>query len=249
MSEPLKNPPLVEAVCEFRFDPMSKWDWIVPGRLFDQIGSEFSERTEVHRLGVRVEQESGKVATPSIIEAGPDRIQLKRPDGSAMVQVGPRQLIISHLRPYPNWPAYRELIIRIFNAYKAVVEDGLLVRMGLRYINQVSPLDGDYKRTITVSPALPGRLNRSIHTFFQRYELKHDRPEGLLIHQTGLVRDSETNKDMVMLDLDFISTSVEKLMSQEGVEGWLEEAHDRVEEAFLASLTPEAYRRLKEGVR
>lgn len=58
MGEILKNPPLVEAVCEFQFVPESKWDWTIPGLLFEKIGKEFSERTEVHRLGVTVQQSS-----------------------------------------------------------------------------------------------------------------------------------------------------------------------------------------------
>lgn len=245
MSEILKNPPLVEAVCEFQFDPNSKWDWTLPGRLFDKIGKEFSERADVHRLGLTIQQAGGKVSQPSVIEAGPDRIQLKRPDGSAMVQIGSRQLIINHLRPYPNWDVFRDLILRTYETYNNLIEGGALSRIGLRYINQIDLAGTDYKDIISVWPSFSDSLKRDVATFFQRYELKHDKPAGLLIHQTGLIQVED--KNMLVLDLDFIASSVSAITSQKDVADWLNQAHDRVEESFIDSLTPSAYKRLKEG--
>jgi uncharacterized protein (TIGR04255 family) len=245
MSELLKNPPLVEAVCEFQFDPSSKWDWTLPGRLFDKIGKEFSERMDVHRMGLTIQQASGKVSQSSIIEAGPDRIQLKRPDGSAMIQVGPRQLIINHLRPYPNWNPFRELILRMYETYNSLIEGSSLGRIGLRYINQIELTGKDYKEIINVWPTFSHSLKKEVSTLFQRYELKHDNPEGLLIHQTGLIQVED--KNMLVLDLDFVASSVSSITSRKHVADWLDQAHDRVEESFIDSLTPSAYKRLKEG--
>lgn len=71
MGEIFKNPPLVEAVCEFQFHPESKWDWTVPGLLFEKISGEFSERAEMRRLEVTFQQLSRKITQPSVIERGP----------------------------------------------------------------------------------------------------------------------------------------------------------------------------------
>lgn len=247
MGEMLKNSPLVEAVCEFLFDPESEWDWTVPGRLFEKIGEEFSERAEVHRLGVTVQQLSRKNTQPPVIESGPERIQLKRSDGSAMVQAGPRQLIINHLRPYQNWDIFCKLISRIYSAYLNVIKSGQISRLGLRYINQIdlAGFSSDWKKIISIWPSFPNKLKRDVATFFQRYELKHDKPEGLLIHQTGLIQSDD--KSMVVLDLDFISTAVSELVEKDKVTEWLNQAHDRVEESFIDSLEPDAYIWLKEG--
>lgn len=246
MGELLKNPPLIEAVCEFHFEDDSKWDWTVPGRLFDKIGAEFSERAEVHRLGVTIQQASGKVSAPSVIEAGPDRIQLKRSDGSAMVQVGARQLVINQLQPYQDWKTFCELILRIYATYNDVVGGGTLSRIGLRYINQIGLSGQACNEVITIWPSLANSLNKNISSFYQRYELIHDNPDGLLIHQTGLI--GEENKKIVVLDLDFISNAVSSLTSRDSISDWLNRAHDRVEEAFIDSLTPTVYARFKEGV-
>ena len=245
MGDQLKNPPLIEAVCEFRFDPASEWDWTVPGRLFDKIGKEFSERSEVRRLGVTVEQGGEKTPRPALIEAGPDRIQLKRPDGSAMVQVGPKLLVINHLRPYTNWETFRDLILGIHRTYCDIAGSNTLGRLGLRYINQIPQAEQAIEDIITLRPALSRSLDRSVSTFYQRYEFTHEDPKGILIHQTG--RRLVDEKPVIMLDLDFGSEDVGEIGSADAVVDWLDRAHDRVEEGFIDSLVPSFYDRLKRG--
>lgn len=247
MGEPLKNPPLVEAVCEFRFDPASEWDWTVPGRLFDKIGDEFSERSEVRRLEVTVEQGGEKSPSPAVIETGPDRIQLKRPDGSAMVQVGPKLLAINHLRPYPNWETFRGLILRVYQTYCDIAGSSALDRIGLRYINQIPIPSAGRKinEMLTIQPKLSRSLDRPVTSFFQRYALEHENPKGGLIHQTGL--QIVDGNPIVALDLDFFSKAVADIASVESMMDWLDQAHERVEEGFIDSLTPDFYERLKKG--
>lgn len=164
-----------------------------------------------------------------------------------MVQVGPRQLIINHLRPYQNWDTFCDLTLRIYSTYLSVIQTGRLSRLGLRYVNQIE-LGGsssDWKNIISIWPSFPGKLKRDVATFFQRYELKHDKPEGILIHQTGLIQVD--NKSLAVLDLDFISTVVSELVEKDRVAEWLNQAHDRVEESFIDSLMTDAYTWLKEG--
>lgn len=243
MIEPLKNPPLIEAACEFRFNPESQWDWTIPGRLFDKIGDEFSERAEVRRLSLVVQESNEQTPSPALIEAGPDRIHLKRSDGSAIVQIGPRLLVINQRRPYPNWETYRELILRIYGAYREIGGSSNLTRIGLRYINEIPKKKMAFTDVITVWPTLRGALIQDVSTFYQRYELKHDSPKGILIHQTGL--QMVDGKPVIMLDLDFVSVAVGKLKRTVSIGKWLDLAHDRVEEGFIASLVPDFFEKLK----
>lgn len=55
MGEKLLSAPMIEALCEFRFTPSSPWDWTLPGRLYDQIGNEFTERSQVDAVGVQIQ--------------------------------------------------------------------------------------------------------------------------------------------------------------------------------------------------
>jgi uncharacterized protein (TIGR04255 family) len=245
MAQALKNPPLIEAVCEFRFAPGSEWDWTIPGRLYDKIKREFPERSELHRIGVAVRHRPNDRSAPALIEAGPDRIQLKRPDGSAMVQVGPGMLAINHLRPYERWEVFRDLVLQITKAYGEVATIHPLGRIGLRYINQIPRFDRLIEQIIGIWPSLGGSLNRPVKTFYQRYELQHEMPQGVLIHQTGI--QATGAGDVVMLDLDFVSEQVSELRNEESIQEWLNRAHERVEEGFVDSLTPDYYEQLLNG--
>lgn len=245
MGEKLKIPPLVEALCEFRFVETTPWDWVLPGQLYDKIKADFPERAQFQGVGFQV-QALPKVKPIASIHSLPDRIQLKRTDGSAMVQVGYNLLAINQLRPYPTWTEFSELIMRIYREYQEIVRNIELERIGLRYINQLLIPDkiagiGDM---ITLTPPLTGKLARPIQAVYQRYEIEQDNPEGLLIHQTGTQQDEQGNPILV-LDLDFGSTKVQGLKNEQDVKKWLDLAHDRVYEAFVASLNPKLLAELK----
>lgn len=242
MGEKLAHPPLVEALCEFRFLPTSPWDLTIPGQLYERIKDEFTERAQLPGFGVEI-QSTPRLSPVATIHSGPERVQLRRPDGSAMVQVGEHLLAINQLPPYPTWEVFVGLIGQILGEYWPMVGEARLARIGLRYINQI-PVHAAHLRVgdyLTLVPPLAGGLDRPLASFYQRYELSYDRPFGLLIHQTGTRRSDE-----MVLDLDFSSTLVQGLATVDEVRRWLDAAHERVYEAFVASLDPDLLAKLKQ---
>lgn len=245
MGEKLRNPPLIEALCEFRFAETTAWDWVLPGQLYDKIKADFPERAQIQGLGFQV-QTSPKEKPVTAVHPLPDRVQLKRKDHTAMVQVGPNLLAINHLKPYPTWTEFSALIMQIYGEYQEIVGKTELARIGLRYINRLRITNkiADVSDLITLSPPLTGALARPIHAFYQRYEIEQQNPEGLLIHQTGTQQDEQGNP-VCVLDLDFGSTSVQGLQKIQEVKHWLDLAHDRIYEAFTASLNAGLFSELK----
>lgn len=247
MGEKLQRPPLVEAVCEFRFAEQDAWDWTVPGRLYELIRADFPERAQQSGMDVRVARMAGggPVAT---LQPAAERVQLRKSDGSALVQVGPELLSINHLRPYPSWEAFLAMITNVLDAYRTLFAKLTLGRIGLRYINQMPLAIGshDVANFLTVSPPLPGSLDKALLGFFQRYELEEFMPVGVLIHQTGTQLTPEGNP-AIALDLDFVSQEVAHLGSTDSVVRWLESAHDRIYAAFVDSVNPTLLARLRKG--
>jgi uncharacterized protein (TIGR04255 family) len=245
--EPLVRPPLVEAVCEFRFDPSAEWDWTIPGRLYDRIGDEFPRREQVQGIGFQLQLGEGPQPTIPAVQGGVDRVLMSREDGSALVQVGPNHLVVNHKLPYPGWAGFFMLIERILGMYLHLVPSSAQ-RVGLRYINQIpGPFDGSVEigSLITLDPPIPPEIARPLLNFYQRYELRHDDPEGVLIHQTGMQLTPE-NEMALMLDLDFGSLPGSAPdVSEAGP--WLQAAHDRVEDAFQASVNPKLLERMRRG--
>src|SRR5215218_1443830 len=112
MYEPLVRPPLVEAVCEFRFAPTDQWDLTVPGRLYDRIREEFPLREQAQSFGFALQLDEGAKPAVPAVQRTSDRVLMKRENGSALVQVGPHQLAVHHKLPYPGWANFYALIKR-----------------------------------------------------------------------------------------------------------------------------------------
>lgn len=246
MGERLAAPPLIEAVCEFRFLQEEDWDWTLPGRLYDQISSEFPERSQVRQMGVRVQLPPTGHSTTEIVP-GPERVQLRRSDESAMVQLGPGLFVINQLHPYEGWEAFKALILRMLDRYLELLSEApTFERIGLRYINRIKLPEGcDLGDFMTLEPSLSGALDRPLVGLFQRYELLYEAPRGVLVLQTGIQKLPAGN--FLMIDLDFGSAGPPFSVSGESPARWLDAAHERVHEAFIASLSVRAYAQFLEG--
>jgi uncharacterized protein (TIGR04255 family) len=246
MGEKMANPPLVEAVCEFKFAPSSNWDWTIPGRLYDKISDEFSVRGQVEGIQI-VLKPMGKGEQPTPSQLGVALIRMQRPNKSALVQVGPNLLAVNHLRPYPDWTTFRALVTRMFDQYIEVAGFAAINRAGLRYINQI-PLGApktDLSSIVSTDPGLCGPLDRPLAGFYQRFELQHDAPSGILVLQVGT--QSTPDGEFVNIDLDFGSQPGPDAARGADLVAWLDQAHEVVERSFIGSLNPECFTRLKEG--
>jgi uncharacterized protein (TIGR04255 family) len=246
MGEKLAKPPLIEALCEFRFGITGPWTADVVDRLSERVGSDFSVRSESETMQIDLGTH------PPATHKHPVW-QLKRPDASAMVQVSPAgALVINHLRPYDRWETYRDLILRTLGEFVQVVGAGPIDRIGLRYINRLilGSSQPGLRDVLSVYPRLSGPLERGLLNFYQRADLVHSDAEGVLVHQVGLgTPTAPEGPRSIMLDLDFGSVPTRRFRADDvdDLLEWLERAHERVEEAFIASLQPEYYDRLRRG--
>jgi len=169
-----------------------------------------------------------------------DRLTLSSEDGATAVNLSPYQMFINRLYPYPGWSRLSGVLRETLGEYLEVAPPTMLDQIGLRYINQI-PLpperEVDIGRFITLDPPVPRKLGETLTDFYQRYELRYDEPEGLLLHQTGMEVDAGELLQYLTLDLEFVSPIGFGLGAAEAA-GWLDAAHDRIEEAFLASVAP-----------
>ncbi|MGH7598840.1 MAG: TIGR04255 family protein, partial [bacterium] len=50
MGKHYKNPPLLEAVCEFKFQPHSSWNPAVPDLIYEKVKTQFPQREAMNGL-------------------------------------------------------------------------------------------------------------------------------------------------------------------------------------------------------
>lgn len=241
MSINYANPPLIEALCQFQFQPGKPWDFTIPGLLFARVRDEFPD-THV-QPGFHVNFELGQVMPPQV-QANAGLMQFRRRDRTALLQLMPDALVVNQLPKYPHWEAFRDLILLNLDHYVEVAQPKGILQMQLRYINRIdvpSSLDlHELTRYCTAVPGVPDSLTRSVDVrFSQRVEISLPEARGILVLQSGVIPSEVTGHSGLLLDLEFASAFPNPVPLQAAAE-WIERAHAEVERAFLECYTQNA---------
>src|SRR5262249_1087484 len=131
MSRHYKNSPIIEALCEFQFEPDSSWDIAIPGIMSERLKDTFPVRRQNKQAAFNIVINSEPLITTT------DRMVLFRKDEKAFLQLAPNLLAINHLKPYPSWDAFLPLIELGFRSYLDIAAPKGIHRIGLRYINRI----------------------------------------------------------------------------------------------------------------
>ncbi|HPD07561.1 MAG TPA: TIGR04255 family protein [Candidatus Bipolaricaulis sp.] len=234
--KPYPNPPLMEALCEFRFAGGSPWDGTVPGLVYEQLRDQFPKRKQVRAIEVH-EKGTEQVVRPS------ERVHLLQEDERAVVQVGANVLVVNCLRPYPSWRRFSQLIGRAFNAYREAAQPGELATIGLRYINHIELPTGeaDLGRYFEFRPFLGPRLPQSIDSFLVSVTVPYEEGRDRLRVELASVSASRKGAIAFRLDLHYFLARGGAVPLDDALD-WAETAHDRIEETFEGAITDDLRR-------
>jgi len=239
MGRKYKNPPIVEALCEFQFISEQPWDLTLPGLIYEKIKDEFPDKQQ--QDGISVQFLPTERGFEYKIEPGSPRVQFHRKDKSALIQVAPDLLVINQLKPYPTWNEFKPMILKNFQIYKEVARPKGFRRIGLRYINIVefdkSPIE--LKDYFQFYPFIPEGLPQIHGSFVNRVEFPYEQGKERLILTLATVIPTKPNVLSILLDLDYVMAAPEYI-PLDGVSDWLEKAHEEIEKAFEACITDEA---------
>lgn len=217
MSKHYKNPPIIEAVCEFKFQPPANWNPAVPDLFYEKVQTQFPRRETMHGLSAEEPAPSAKT-------------KFRRADGSALLQVSPKLLAINQLRPYPTWPQFKQTILEAYAIYRELANPAGITRLGLRYINQIE-ISGT---KLEIGRYLRG-CPEGYHKLFLSTEFPFETEQENLAMILAHVPHDEGDFSRFYLDLDYGAFP----KAAEEIDAALERAHDRVEQIFEASLTDE----------
>ncbi len=235
------NPPLVEAICTFQFAPSAPWDATILGLVYDRLKREFPVKAQAP--GFQISFTSG--GTPPI---GAERMQFRKADNSALVQVSPDTLTVNHLTPYGGWPQFQAMIQNVLATYREVAAPSGLNGISLRYINRLFvPASlaegetggveiGNYLRT---HPVVPDSIPQVFLDWAQRVVVPFAETQQAIVMQAGTAPASEDSHLVFLLDLDARPLDGQTALLA-NMTSWLEDAHMNVETVFESCLGPKA---------
>lgn len=231
----LKHSPLIEAVCEFRFSPDSKWDWTIPGLLASEVKDQYPDCKEVAPNVVVFGNDPG-------FSPMPERIQLISSDGLSMVQTGPKMLSVNRLAPYESWDAFRAQILAGIEAHATVCSWQPISRIGLLYVNRLE------KEPSGLSPLQIGPRNEKLPSvvrmsgFIQEWNLEFDH-SGLTLR----VKGEDVSESGVILQMDAFTTDHSWLGNPATIGNWIDQAHETIYQVFKSALRPELFSYMEKG--
>jgi uncharacterized protein (TIGR04255 family) len=235
MGKKYRNPPIVEALCEFRFEPGVPWDMAIPGLVYEKVRDRFPKRRQVRAVEISVAAGPGGIEQQVVTT---DRMQFLREDEKALIQVGPNLLAVNHLKPYPTWQEFLPLIRQGFDAYLEVANPKSIQRVGLRYINRIEipgqriQLEDYFEFRPFIGPNLP----QDFGPFIVGIQVPYTDSRDMLRLQVANAAAETPDIVAIMLDLDYFLAQPGGV-SKEQVFQWIEVAHSRVEEVFEACIT------------
>ncbi len=244
MGRKYKNSPIIEALCEFRFEPGQPWDLTIPGLLYEKIRQRFPLRRQANQFRVSF----GPGQEPAQAESqSTGRMQFFREDEKALVQVDRDLLVVNHLKPYPTWQHFLPLIREAFDAYRQVAEPSSVRRIGLRYINRIEIPGprielGDY---FCFTPRLGPDVPKDFASFIVGIQVPYQNSRDTLRLQATTAAAQPPDTVAIMLDLDYFLAQPTQA-SLETVFEWLEVAHGHTEEVFEACITERLRETFKE---
>ena len=242
-----KNPPIEEALCEFRFQPDQDWDLTIPGKLQLALGNEYSGKSQEQRVvNVSLNAQEGKPSRLSYDE-GFAKIHLVTEDGKRQVGVGKDVLSVHMLRPYQDprhpeksgWDEFRPRIEKALNAYWKVAEPIGVCRIGIRYINKIVipqkavEVERYLRCALPVVSGFPDRLN----SFMSRVDYAYEDGVRIVLSQGSI--NAPPDHVGFLLDLDVIWESPESVAQDEAL-AKAENLRNRERTAFEAVITDKA---------
>ena len=248
MGKKYKNPPIREAVCEFRFPKEKRWDLTIPGLFYNEIKEVFplKERKLSHLLHVT----PGGQRPAYTFDIEEKAIFLAK-DRKIFVQLGLNEPVLSvhHLSPYTSWENFSEKIKMVFECLNDLVKADMLVRIGLRYINQIEiPKDDfDIAKYFNLSPVVNDIPFEQFTSFFLGVDIGYEDTDCICRTQFTTTVPRRDDCVAYILDFDYFNNP-QTSVPAENVAEWIEAAHSRIEEIFEKCIKDALRDRFMEGI-
>ena len=92
MARTYNKPPLIEAVCDFRFSSSQPWDWTIPGLFYEQIRERFPIKEQLNAIETVVDPNQGR-----FVQQTQPKLQFASEARDEVIQIGPNNLSIHQL--------------------------------------------------------------------------------------------------------------------------------------------------------
>jgi uncharacterized protein (TIGR04255 family) len=230
-----RNPPVIEAVCEFRFPKGTQWPEDITEKFYEKVKDSFPHK-EVHKgqeLEITAKEDDFRHKIVSI-----ERTTLQSEKPRIQIHIGNRILSIHCLQPYPSWEVFLPRIQRAFDTIRKVTDITGIDRIGLLYLDKIEiPEGGDtLGEYFNFYPFIGKNLPKNFINFIVGCEFPFADMRDICRLQLTRALQERPGYSTFILSTDYYLAK-RHMISQDDVDEWLENAHQEVREIFEGSIT------------
>ena len=198
---PLRNPPITEALVDFRVALPVQARADAFAALGEILGSRFPQSSPIVSLAAHFTVGGSRAPSQEQALHG---YMFKSSDGLDIAQFRLDGFTFNRLKPYPGWEAFFSQALDLWYLYLKMASPEAVTRVAVRYINHLTlpAVPGDLSAFLTVPPTLPGTVPGRLTGFVSRLNV-HDSESGLSAYVTQACEGgAEPGSLTVTLDID-----------------------------------------------
>lgn len=175
-------------------------------------------------------------------------LQLASPAPGELIKIGPHVISLHVVAPYPGWDALLERLRLLIEMLFGAVGDIGITRLGLRYINAITPDHGvDRISDLRFSVELGGQQTNSELVFSHRFKSDNEIHGTLSLATPSFVNGPNLpNECAAFVDIDIFTPRALGKTDPAAVLNWVERAHEAEKVAFFRLFSESQIEKLKE---
>lgn len=238
----LKNSPIEEVVCEFKFKDSSE-DLTIYGDFHNEIGKKYiKKKPRSYQEVIINKSESG-------IEHNIREYRLQQffsEDEKTLIQIGSNILAINRLRPYQTWEEFLPVIKQAYINYLKITKLKEIKMISLKYINKINfkREQIDFDDYFLFNPKLNEKLGTVEGRFILGSEFRRNKDNDNLRITLTNTNPFKEFKVAFLLDLEYSTIKLDNINTKNSIK-WVENAHKETEKAFFYCLTEKMIGKLK----
>jgi uncharacterized protein (TIGR04255 family) len=243
-----RNPPIVEALCQFNFATPLSWNPILPGVFYQKIKAEYLREPEMQeQVQANVETPVSEGAASVRVGRGEQRLIYANMDGNRLVVLNPGSISANSMPPYEGWEDLADRLKRcVEKTYSTLGRPGIK-GVSIRYINRILiPSESEISRFFRVPIMSTSQAGSSVKSLFQRAEtiLEDGVSRSAITFATVEPTEDEVGEVPILLDLEFSNLGLGEATIDEAIEvaAQLKEFENVEFEAFLTDDTRGMFR-------
>jgi uncharacterized protein (TIGR04255 family) len=200
---PLRNPPIVEAIIDFRVKARQGFDSQEFARIKPTLGDRFPKLDQRREGKVTFQFAPTGMKPPIIEDLGLQGFVFKSADQKLLVQFRADGFTLNRLKPYPGWEEIFPTALELWKLYCSVAIPDGVTRLALRYINRINlpPDPGEFGRYMRAAPEVPRELPQEVRAFFTRITIV-DSQRDLAAHISQSLGLDSRSQTTLLLDVD-----------------------------------------------